>query len=61
MEDGSHQEHGLETNPHPKSELQRALPVANPKTRDKMREHKGDDDILNKLADQLPDTRFHLR
>src|SRR5216684_4316894 len=43
MKDGAHQKHGLKPNPHPESKPQRTLPVAHPKTHDKVREHKRDD------------------
>jgi hypothetical protein len=36
----------LKPDPHPDSKLHRTLPVADPKTHDKVRKHKGDDRFL---------------
>src|SRR6266849_10538750 len=58
MKDGAHQQHGLKPEPQPESELQRNLPVGDAKKHDKVREHKGDDEVLNKLAEQLAYRRF---
>ncbi len=57
MKDGAHQKHGLKPNPYPESELQRTLPVADPKTHNKVSDYEGDDKVLRKLADELPSRR----
>jgi len=60
VQHGAQQQHGLKANPHPECKPHRTAPVVDFEADDKVREHKGDDEVPRELADQLRHRWSHL-